>query len=135
MINIFKVKNVKKNSGFIALMSAVIISVVLLLIVTNLSMTSFYNRFNILDTELKEKSVGIAEACIDKAILNLVKNSAYNPVDEVVSVGSDTCIIKSITTSGSIKTILVKADLKNYITNLQVKVDDTSFDVISWEEI
>ena len=48
-------RKIKTNAGFI-LMSTVIISVILLLIAVNLSQTSFFGRFNILDAELKEKS-------------------------------------------------------------------------------
>ena len=46
--------NKRRNKGFIALISAIVISVILLLIAANLSLTSFYGRSNILDSELKE---------------------------------------------------------------------------------
>ena len=127
--------NIKNNKkGFVALISAIIISVILLLIVTNLSLTGFYNRFNILDSELRERSVALAEACVDTAILKLTINSAYSPINETVSVGVDDCIIESVTGSPT-KTILVKADYKDYITKLKVDINSTDMTIISWDEI
>ncbi len=127
-------KNPQTNTGFVALISAIIISVILLLMVINVSLTAFYSRFNILDSELKERSSALAEACADTAMLKLANNSSYNPVNEVVTVGSDTCTIISVT--GSItKTILTKADFKNYNTKLQIKVDATTIAVSEWKEI
>ena len=65
--------NKKRNKGFVALMSAIIISVILLLIITNLSLTAFYSRSDVLDSELKDRSSALAEACVDTAILKLVE--------------------------------------------------------------
>src|SRR3989344_8321294 len=75
--------NTKSNKGFVALISAIIISVILLLIATNLSLTGFYSRSNILDGELKEISSGYAEACVDTALLKLANDSGYTGGDSV----------------------------------------------------
>ena len=120
----------KQNSGFMALMSAIIISVVLLLLVTNLSLTGFYDRSNILDGELKERSSALAEACVDTAILKLANDPTYSPTNEDVFIGSDKCVINSISSG----TIYVRADYKNYITKLEVDVD-SSLSVTRWEEV
>lgn len=124
----------KRNSGgFIALMSAIIISVILLLIVVNLSFSSFYSRSNILDSELKERSSALAEACVDTALLKLANNPLYFPPvgGESVEVDGETCIIESVS-GGTI--INIRADYKNYITKLEVEVD-SDIAVIRWEEI
>ena len=39
------------NKGFVALTSVVIISAILLLVATSLSLSGFYGRFNILESE------------------------------------------------------------------------------------
>ena len=64
----------RSNTGFIALMSAIIISVILLLVTTTLSLNGFYSRSNILDSEMKEKSAWLANACLEKARLILATN-------------------------------------------------------------
>jgi uncharacterized membrane protein len=122
--------NQKNNEGFIALISAIIISIILLLIITNLSLTGFYNRFNILDSELKERSSALAEACADTAILNLAQGINFTGE---VSIDGEKCNIESISGSTE-KTIVVEAKYKNYFTNLRVVVKTSDLSVVSWEE-
>ena len=125
----------KNNSGFMALISAIIISVILLLIASSLNLTSFYNRSDILDSELKEKSLALAEACVDMAILKLANNQNYTPSNEIVNVGTDTCTIQSVISSSNQKTINVKADYNHYVTNLKIIINSSDLHVVSWEEI
>ncbi len=111
----------KTNRGFMALISVIIISAILLLVATSLSSSSFYGGFNVLDSELKERSSALAEACIDTAILRLANNPSYNPTDEYISLGGDGCVIESITDSP--KVINVRADYQDYVTKLEAEVD------------
>src|SRR3989344_2331312 len=60
------------SGGFIALISAVIISLVLMVVVFSVSTLAFFSRFNQLDSEYKEKSSALAESCVDLAILKLI---------------------------------------------------------------
>ncbi len=132
----------KKNSGFIALMSAVILSAVLLLLAANLSFTGFFDRSNILDSELKKRSLAAAEACADTAILKLINDKDYILVaaDHTISVGTDSCDIYSLSPApvrtGNI-TITTKAKFNDiYFTTLRIVVDSTNnMSVQSWEEI
>ena len=132
----YKLENKK---GFVALMSAIIISVILLLLVTNLSLTGFYSRLNILDSELKDRSSALAEACADMAILKLVNDINYVLVamDHNISVKTEYCDIYSLTSTSSNITIITKANYNNiYFTTLKIIVDSTNnMSVISWEEI
>ena len=132
--------NKRRNKGFIALISAIVISVILLLIAANLSLTSFYGRSNILDSELKERSSALAEACADTAILKLANNKDYVLVaaDHSISVGTGQCDIVSYSfpRTGNI-TIITKANYNNaYFTTLQIVVNSAAnMAVVSWEEI
>jgi len=133
----------KAQRGFMALMSAIIISAILLLIAVSLSTTSFYDRSNILDFELKEKSSALAEACTDTAILRLTKNLSYVPSPpfnfttqtggEPIIVDSDQCTIVSVDTFGS-HIIKTQAIFNNAYTNLRVIINPATFAVQSWEE-
>ncbi|MBP6883689.1 MAG: hypothetical protein KBC06_00425 [Candidatus Pacebacteria bacterium] len=131
MINL----NYKNNNGFIALISAIIISVVLLLVITNLSLTGFYNRFNILDSELKERSSALAESCVDIVLLILAQNPAYTGNQTITVIDGDTCTIKSITPSSNPIIIDTKAVFKKATTNLNVKVTKSTLFIESWEEV
>ena len=129
-------KKVYQNQdGFLALMSAIIIVLVLLMITSTLSLTGFFNRFNILDSESKERSFAAAEACGDVALLRLFSNPSYLGNNEVVDVGSDQCMVVSVTTSGSEKTIMTKADINGSVTNIKIVVNSSDLSMISWEEI
>jgi hypothetical protein len=124
----------KNNSGFIALISAVIVSAILLLIATTVSNTSFYSGSTILDSELKEKSSALAEACVDKAISKIITDSSYAPPGggDIVNVGGDECTIQSIS-GNSTKTIDVRADYRNYVTTLEVQID-SNMSITRFEE-
>ncbi len=132
--------NHKKSSGFIALISAIIISVVLLLVVVNISLTGFYNRYNILDSELKKRSDALAEACADTAIIKLSNDLNYNlvSIDHAIPIGTNKCDIYSINPnpprSGNI-TIVTKANYNNtYYSTFQIILNSTNMSVVSWQE-
>lgn len=123
----------KHPRGFIALMSVIIISAVLLLVVTTLSFTGFYSRFNMLDAELKARSAAAADACADTAILKLAQN--LDPGDLVLSLNSlDQCRVGSVS-GATQKTFRIQAtSSESAVTNLEVTLN-TDFSVASWQEI
>lgn len=127
-------KHSKKNQGFIALMSAVIISAILILLATSLSLTGFYSRFNVLDSETKERSSGLADACVDLALLAFAQGTPY-AVDTTLPVGENKCTVGGFTTSGLQKIFKTRGIFSNSYTNLKVTIDGTTFEVISLEEI
>lgn len=59
--------NKRKPRGFIALMATIIISLLLLVMVVQESVSGWYARFNILGTEAKEQANALAEGCADQA--------------------------------------------------------------------
>lgn len=127
--------NQSTNRGFIALISVIIISAVLMIIATTLGFSSFFGRYNILDSELKERSSALADACVDVALLKLVNNPTYSSsVSELVNIDLDTCNITNIS-PGYPKTIKVTSDYKNFVTNLEVVVASSDLVISSWEEV
>ena len=123
-----------KTGGYIALISAIIISVILLTVIPAASFRGFTIRFNILDSEFKERSGNLAEACLDFAALKLTEDSGYTG-GEAVTVGSDTCEIRSIEDAGTAKRVQTQAVFQKSYTNLEALVDPLSGDIISWREI
>jgi hypothetical protein len=131
------------NGGFIALMSAIIISVVLLVVVVSVSTGGFISRFNIVDSELKETSIGLAEACADIAILRLAADGSYDPgAGEVITVDDSDpmnikkCEIKTVSPTWP-KTVEIQAIYKNSYTNLEIILTNTTdpISVTSWKEL
>lgn len=120
------------------MISAIVISILLLTITFTLSFTGFFSRFNVLDAEYKKVSQGLAEACIDNAILKLVsdKNYTLTAADQDIPVGSETCDIVSLHPSpprtGSIRIKTQGVHNETY-TNLNVVIAP-GFNITSWEE-
>ena len=148
----FGFRTAEKPNGFIALTSAVIISSVLLVLATTVSATAFFSRFNSLNTEYKRISLGLAESCVNSALLKIAQNYTYAPAagGDVVNIGSDTCIIRSApyTTLGNKRTytITVQASYKGAFSNIIVSAvaQDPTVSVVppplnvtvgSWQEV
>ena len=73
-----------------------------------LSFSGFFSRFNILDAENKEISSGLAEACVDSAIVKIASDWSYAPIvgGESVPVGANNCNIVSVQISGASEEII-----------------------------
>ena len=129
-------KNIdKKPEGFIALITAIALSLILLVVTVTLNQSGFLTRSTLLDAEYKERSSALAEACIDTALLKLANDPSYLGPDLNIAVGSsDTCDIRPVITTGSQKTIQTRAIFQEAETNLEVVVD-TNLSIISWNEL
>jgi len=86
------------EAGFIALMSVLIISITLLGIAFARSNNGFFARFGALNSEYKRVGLGLAESCVNVALLKIAQNASYLPAagGDTITVGSNTCTIKSV---------------------------------------
>ncbi len=118
----------KNNSGYIALVSVISISLIISVIVFTLNLKGFFSRFSILDSEFKEISLTYAMSCRDIALYKLKVNGEYEPKAEgdTVLISSpsegETCLIKEIKKENDnwvIKTVGVRG--KAY-TNLEIVI-------------
>ena len=132
--------NALTQQGFVALISAIIISALLLTITITMGMTGIFSRFNVLDSESKERSSALAEACADEAIMKLASDKDYklvSPDDHNIAVGSDTCDIVSLSpaTPRSFPiTIQTRGVINKSYTNLVVTIN-SDYGIDSWEEV
>lgn len=125
------------NGGFIALTSAVIISMILLAITFSLSLSGYFSRFNVLNAEFKKQSVALAEACGDMALLMLAKDRVIATTTSI-AIGADTCTIFPAQNDVPIvgqTTIKTQAIFQKAVTNLVIIATNASASVISWEEV
>ncbi len=122
--------------GFIALISILIISAVLLVTTLGLAQFGIANRFFILNLEQKASSKKLAEACVHIARIQTYNDPLFvrnTPLP--VPVAGGTCTIISVTPNGNNTTIQASASTSKAITNLSVVVDNTDGDFLSWEEV
>lgn len=129
-------KKPSSQPGFIALISILIISAVLLATTLGLAQFGIANRFFILNLEQKASSKKLAEACVHIARIQAYNDPLYTRTTPLsVPVANGSCDIISITPNGSETAIVSRARTGDAITNLSVVVDNTDGDFLSWEEI
>ena len=119
-------KNIRKNEkGYIALISAIITSLVLLGLSAELSSSSFALRFSSLDSEYKRESLGLAESCANIALLKLAQDPAYVPAvgGENVSVGGGSCTIAEVNGLDTEKTIDARANFKGAFSSVRIRAN------------
>ena len=86
--------------GFVALLSVIIVSIVLLGLALSGSTIAFFTRFNELDSESYAQAQALARSCTDQALLQLAQNASYTASHQLVLLGADHCYVESITQLG-----------------------------------
>lgn len=124
---------VEQQRGFILLISAVIIAAVLTAVVFAVSFRGFYTRFDLLDNENKERSLALAEACGQLAVLKRVQNSSYAG-NEALSVGSESCKVRPVLVPGDI-VIETTASVSGAFSNVTIDLDPVTLNVKRWREV
>ncbi len=124
--------------GFIALLSVIIISVVLLLISTSGSLSGFYTRMNALMLENKERSRALAEACVDHTLLALAVDQSYAGGASTTVSGKDKCYTGVVSKTGSypntVYSFRTRAFVNDTQTVLSVSARESDFHVTSYVE-
>jgi hypothetical protein len=123
-------KNVQKEKGFVALVTAIILTAILLIVTISLNQISFFTRGILLDSEYKERSAAFAEACVDVARLKLANDPTYLG-DESIDIGVESCKIRPISSN----TIETTATSSESVTNLRVEIDPSDISIVSWDEV
>ena len=117
--------------GFVALMSAVIISIVLVMLVMTVGMSSLFARMDSLGGESKVGSRLLAESCINVALLALATSTDalhYTATNQSIIVGHDVrgaalnCVIETITHTGSSVTINTHASSNTSFSTVSTTV-------------
>lgn len=79
--------------GFIALITAILLGVILMMAALSLSTTGYFTRGQVLDAEYKEHSRSFAEACLNIAQLRL---AVLNPSNFSETTGGSSCYVGNI---------------------------------------
>jgi len=126
------------NRGFISLISAIVIGLVIMLAVITLAQRGIAGRFLLLDFESKEISSGLAAACVETARIAIANDPAYQTASTSVAVGSGSCMLVSVardTPTVGQSRIETTGEDRGATTNLRVVVDAATLDIVSWVEV
>jgi hypothetical protein len=136
---IYHNKKNRGNRGFIALISILIFSVVLLVTVLSLSYKGLSSRLLLVDFERKTQSEKFAEGCIATGIIAVINDPLYAVTDKVVDVGSGECTLTITPNSPSSGQSELEAHATsltgNATTNYRVVINSSSAAFVSWQEL
>jgi type II secretory pathway component PulK len=122
------------QQGFIALISVLMLSVMLLGVVISLAQYGMVSRYALLTLEQKEISNALARGCIQVARIAIANDPLYETANKQVSYDDSWCEIVSIAVVGSMSVVRTSASSSGAVTNLEAVIDSASGDVRKIEE-
>jgi len=122
------------NRGYIAITTAIILSIVTMSVAISLGSSNLLTRFNFVAFNNKQTTYFVARSCLSHALLQLVKNISYAG-NENVNVSSYQCSIQAVETSGPNKIIKAKSQISGATTNLKLTVAAATLSTVSLEEV
>lgn len=125
--------NKKRNGGYIALISAIVMTVILILISVTTSHSSFLGRFDSQTLEFKDGSYNMAKGCLDYAKLKLAQGPYLG--NESITINTNSCIIDPISVGSENIVITSRSTVNNITTKLRLTVNPLTLGVISLEEL
>ncbi len=122
------------HSGFIALISVIVISAVLLAVASSLSLRGIFTQSNVVDSENKKVSHALAQICLDTAVLKLQQDENYSG-GEVLSQELGFCSVCPISKVAGVYTIDTRSIIQNAFTNLEMKINSSDYSIQSVQEL
>lgn len=133
--------NNNNEQGFVALITSIVLSCILITAAVTLNMSGFFTRSALLDSEYKERSSALSEACADTARLRIAADPTYqvaSTTPQQLTIGTDTCWIHSVELNTPVSgqdTIKTQGKFNEATTNLRIVVEASDLSVQSWDEI
>ena len=129
-------KSNSKNRGYIAITSAIVLSLLIMAVATALGGSAILSRFSILDLTAKRASFFAARACLDRALLELALNSNYTGnITVQIEEDGNQCALYAIESSPPNKIIKSRSQVRGATTNLKLTVNSTTLSTVSLEEV
>ncbi|HXF44329.1 MAG TPA: hypothetical protein VNK70_02610 [Candidatus Paceibacterota bacterium] len=119
--------------GYIAVISAVIITAIVIVIALVFSSSNYLGRFDTAGFEEKGAGREVALGCLEHAKLRM-KTGAYSG-GENINIGGYDCSILPIETEGKNKVIKASSTIGGRSTNLKLTVDGSTLENLSLEEV
>ena len=117
-----------------AITTAIILSLVMLVIASVSSSSSLASRMNEADAYAKKTSYFLARSCIERALLQLAQDDSYAG-NQVIAIGSDRCTVKPVETSGANTIVKTQGQFASTTTNLKLTIASSDLSVVLLEEV
>ena len=122
----------RAEQGYVAITSVIILSSLLMLVAISAGVYGYFARLNILETEYKQRSLGLAESCAQMALLRLKQFPDYLGEDRVYLTKTENCRM-NVSVFGANRLIQAQGKYIDAFTNLSVEVN-SFLDLVSWLE-
>ena len=117
----------KTQDGFMALISILVVSAVLLVSTLSLAQFGIANRFFVLNLEQKTASQKSAETCLQMMRVKVYNDPSYTlNTRTTYNFPSTNCDVVSATSSGSISSVRVSGKSGDAVTNLWALINNTT---------
>jgi hypothetical protein len=126
------------TKGFIALISVLMLSVVLLAAVISLAQYGITSRYALLHLEHKTVTLTRAQACVEVARIAVVNDPFFETTNKEVVIDDATCILEEVfanTPASGFSRIEATARLQGATTNVRAEINTNSGDVVRFEEV
>jgi hypothetical protein len=131
----------KKQRGYIAVISAIIISSILALTVFGSSNSVFIARFGQLDAENKLRSKVLALSCVYEAMYSYAEDATYTPHHQLIDIGTtengtpEKCSIDEITVRDTNLIIVTHASVFDSYSAIEAQATTRPLLITSFHEI
>ena len=126
------------TQGYIALISVVIVSALMLMVAIGLSLRSVSDLELSSAGESAARARALANACAEEAIVKLKGNLSYLGNETIIVDGGDSCTIVAVLGSGNTnRTIETQAVVNTYVKKIQVIILllRPTLTISSWAEV
>lgn len=120
--------------GYVAIVSALILTALLSIIALALSYSALFTRYDTQILNARKNSKFLAESCLQIALLKLAASSTYAG-NELETVGSSTCQIFAVVTQGINKVLETSASSSDSSVDLKLTLNATTFIKVSLHEM
>lgn len=124
-----------RQTGYIAITTTIVLSLMLLILAITLGSGSIFTRFGTADFYNKRSSFSLARSCLEVARLKLAKDDSYAGNETVyIEEAGNSCTIGAITSSGADKVIKARAQIGRATTNLKMTIKSSDLSTVTLEE-
>lgn len=122
--------------GYIALISVLIISAVLILIAVSIVQLGIGGTKMAIQENQSLESDYVAQACAEEALIKLVESATYSG-NEIITINGNTCQILPLEGSGSNKVIKISTMTHNQTKRLKIETNQLrpTIGIASWQEV
>lgn len=126
------------TKGFIALISVLMVSVILLAAVISLAQYGITSRFALLSIEHKTETLTRTQACVEVARIAVVNDPDFETTNKEVAIEDAVCVLEEVfanTPNSGLSRVEASAELLGATTNIRAEINTATGAIVRFEEV